>query len=235
MAVATFSVLLVTAPPPGTSPEGAGAFVKIDGRETLLRAAELFLNRDNVKQIQVAFLPDDVEEAKRKHGGHFGFSGVKVVTGGPKWIDQWAAAEAKLSAEATHVIVHDAARPAVPYSDLEALMAAAEEGPAAAIALAAPVRSQLVELDEGGGPMALHGPSRFMQLLTPQVYTVAKFKEIVASRQEVHASQLKLIRGSALNVRVGGAGDASLAKAMIGMLPKPKVKPLSSPFEEAQW
>lgn len=235
MAVATFSVLLVTAPPPGMSPEGAGPFVKIDGREALLRAAELFLNRDNVKQIQVAFLPEDVEEGKRKHGGHFSFSGVKVVTGGPKWIDQWAAAEAKLSVEATHVIVHDAARPSVPYSDIEALMAAAEEGPAAAIALAAPVRGQLVELDEGGGPMALHGPSRFMQLLTPQVYTAAKFKEIVAGRQEVHASQLKLIRGSALNVRVGGAGDAGLAKAMIGMMPKPKVKPPSSPFEEAQW
>jgi 2-C-methyl-D-erythritol 4-phosphate cytidylyltransferase len=235
MAAATFSVLVVTAPPPGTNSEGAGAFVKIDGREALLRAAELFLNRDNVKQIQVAFLPEDAEEAKRKHGGHFGFSGVKVVTGGPKWIDQWAAAEAKLSAEATHVIVHDAARPAVPYSDIEALMTAAEESPAAALALAAPVRAELVELDEGGEPVALHGASRFMQLLTPQAYTVAKFKEIVASRQEVHASQLKLIRGSALNVRVGGAGDASLARAMIGMLPKPKVKPPSSPFEEAQW
>jgi len=235
-APAMFSVLLVTAPLPNSGSEGAGgAFVKIDGREALLRATELFLNRDNVKQIQIAFLPQDAEEAKRKHGGHFGFSGVKVVTAGPRWIDQWIAAEAKLSAEATHVMVHDAARPAVPYADIEALMVAADEGQAAAVALAAPVRTPLVELDEGGAPMAVHAPSRFMQLLTPQVYSVAKFKEIVASRQEIHASQLKLIRGSALNVRVAGAGDASLARAMIGMLPKPKVKPPSSPFEEAQW
>ena len=234
MADLNFSVLLITAPPPGAGAlggEGNGAFVKIDGREALLRSAELFLNRENVKQIQVAFLPDDVEEAKRKHGGHFGFSGIKVVTGGPRWIDQWAAA--KISAEATHVIVHDAARPAVPYSDIEALMAEAEGH--SAVALAAPLRSPLVELDEGGSPMAFHPASAFMQILMPQVYSVARFKEVVATKREVHASQIKLLKGSGLNIRVGGSGDAGLAKAMISMLPKPKAKPLNNPFEEAQW
>ena len=38
-----------------------------------------------------------------------------------------------------------------------------------------------------------------------------------------------------LNIRLGGPGDAGMAKAMINMLPKSKVKPPSSPFEEAQW
>jgi 2-C-methyl-D-erythritol 4-phosphate cytidylyltransferase len=233
MANPIFSVLLVTAAPPVTASEGSGSFIKIDGRETLLRSAELFLNRDNIKQIQIAFLPDDVEEAKRKHGGHFGFSGIKVVTAGPRWIDQWAAAAAKLSDEATHVIVHDAARPAVPAADIDALMVEAESRPA--VALAASVRSTLVEIDEGGNPMAFHSPSQFMQLLTPQVYTVAKFKEVVASRQELHASQMTLLKGSPLNIRVTGASDAALAKTMIAMLPKPKAKPLTNPFEEAQW
>ena len=98
-----------------------------------------------------------------------------------------------------------------------------------------PVRSTLVEIDEGGNPMAFHSPSQFMQLLTPQVYTVAKFKEVVASRQELHASQMTLLKGSPLNIRVTGAADAGLAKTMIAMLPKPKAKPLTNPFEEAQW
>src|SRR5947207_3976754 len=110
--MAVFSVLIVTAAPPGQAAEAGGAFVKIDGRESLLRAAELFLNRDNVKQLQIVFQPEDVEEAKRKHGGHFGFSAIKVASGGPRWIDQLAAGAAKLIPEATHVIVHDAARPA---------------------------------------------------------------------------------------------------------------------------
>lgn len=229
---ATFSVLLVTAAPPGQGAEAGGAFVKVDGREALVRAAELFLNRDNVKQVQIAFLPEDVEEAKRKHGGHFGFSGIKVASGGPRWIDQIVAGAAKLIPEATHVIVHDAARPAVAYSDIDALMAAAEKN--AVVSLSTPLRSPLVEVDEGGNPLAFHPASRFVQLLTPQAFSKAKFQEMVAARQEPHPSQFTLLKGSPLNLRVSGPGDAGLVKTMIGMLPKPKIK-AASPFEEAQW
>jgi 2-C-methyl-D-erythritol 4-phosphate cytidylyltransferase len=231
--MAVFSVLILTAAPPGLSIESGGAHVKIDGREALLRSVELFLNRENVKQIQIVFLPDDVEEAKRRHGGHFGFSGVKVVSAGPRWIDQWIAGAAKLSPEATHVLIHDAARPAVAYSDIDALLEAAEQHPI--VSLATPCRATLVEVDEGGTPMAFHSPANFMQLLTPQSFTAAKFLEVAKSKQEPHASQFTLLKGSPLNVRVNGGADASLVRTLIGMLPKPKAKPLSSPFEEAQW
>src|SRR4029078_11567923 len=101
---ATFSVLLLTAAPPGQTTEAGGAFVKIDGREALLRSVELFLNRDNVKQIQVVVLSDEAEKAKRKYAAHLIFSGVKLVPGGPRWTDQLAAAAPKISSEATHVI-----------------------------------------------------------------------------------------------------------------------------------
>jgi 2-C-methyl-D-erythritol 4-phosphate cytidylyltransferase len=230
--MAVFSVLVVTAAPPRQGAEAGGAFVKIDGRESLIRAVELFLNRDNVKQVQIAFLPEDAEEAKRKHGGHFGFSGVKVVSGGPRWIDQLVAGAAKLSPEATHVIVHDAARPAVAYSDIDAIMEAAEKN--TIVTLATPLRAPLVEVDEGGNALAFHPATRFMQMLTPQVFAKAKFHEIVASKTEPHASAFTLLKGSPLNIRVSGSGDAGLAKTMINMLPKPKIK-AASPFEEAQW
>src|SRR5687768_15547567 len=107
----TFSVILLTATPPGLPAEtggmaaGAPPFVKIDGREALLRSVELFLNRDNIKQLQLVFHEADAEEGKRKFGAHLGFSGVKLVTGGPKWLDQIAAAAQKISDEATHVII----------------------------------------------------------------------------------------------------------------------------------
>ena len=64
-----FSVLLLTAAPAGMGAETGGASVKIDGREALLRSVELFLNRDHVKQVQIVFLPDEIEEAKRKRQG----------------------------------------------------------------------------------------------------------------------------------------------------------------------
>src|SRR5258708_2317843 len=114
--MAVFSVLVLTAPPPGQSAEGGGALVKIDGREALLRSVELFLNRDEVRQVQVAVWNESLEEAKRKYGPHFSFSGVKLFGAGPKWLDQIGAAGSRISPECTHVVVHDAARPAVPYS-----------------------------------------------------------------------------------------------------------------------
>src|SRR4051812_12401635 len=97
--MAEFSVLLVTAAPPGHGAEAGGAFVKVDGRESLLRAAELFLNRPSIKQIQIVFMADDMEECKRKYGGHLGFAGVKVVSGGATWMEQVAAAAEKLAPE----------------------------------------------------------------------------------------------------------------------------------------
>ncbi len=229
-----FSVLLITAPPPGQVTEAGGAFVKIDGRESLLRAVELFLNRDNIKQIQLAINHDFLDDAKQKFGGHLSFSGVKLASSpGPTWADQIAAGAAKISESATHVILHDAARPAVSYADIDALMEAAEKH--AAVALTSPLRAALVELDQGHNPIATHLSNRYVQLLTPQAYSKQKFLELAKSKQDIHASALHLLKGSPLNVRLSGSGDASLVKQMINMLPKPKLKAPSSPFEEAQW
>ena len=230
---ATFGVILVTAAPPGQAAEAGGAFVKVDGRESVLRAVELFLNRDNVKQVQLVFLPDFLDEGKRKYGGHLGLTGVKVVGGGPKWMDQLAAAGEKLLPEATHVIVHDAARPAVAYGDIDALMEAAETKPV--VGLTTPVRSTLIEVDEAGNALAYALPTRFMQLVTPQSFEKQRFLEMCRTKVEVHASEITLLKGSPLNLRLGGPGDAGLVKSMINMLPKPKVKSPLTPFEEAQW
>jgi 2-C-methyl-D-erythritol 4-phosphate cytidylyltransferase len=231
--MAEFSVLVLTAPPPGQAAEAGGAFTKIDGREALLRSVELFLNRDNVKQVQLVVEPDALEEAKRKYGPHLSFSGVKMLSGGPRWMDQIKAAKEKIADAATHVIVHDAARPIVAHSDIDNLMIEAEQHPA--VALSSPSRGTLVEVDEGGNPLAYHLPASFVNLVTPLAFNRATFLEMASSGQEVHPSKLTLIKGSPLNFRIGGSSDAGLAKSLLGMLPKPKMKPPSSPFEEAQW
>ena len=228
-----FSVLLLTAAPPGHLTEAGGAFVKIDGRESLLRSTELFLNRDNVKQIQVVFDPEFMDEAKRKFGGHLSLFGVKLIPGGPRWVDQIAAGAEKVSADCSHVILHDAARPAVAYSDIDALMEAAEKHPACT--LTSPLRTNLLEVDEGGNPLAYRVSTSFVQLLTPQAFKRERFCEVAKGKQEPHASELHLVKGSPLNYRVAGPGDAGFIKQMIAMLPKPKIKAPSSPFEEAQW
>jgi len=232
--MAQFSVLLLTAAPPGLPKvAGGGALLKVDGREAILKSSELFLNRENIKQILVVFAADQVEEAKRKFGGHFGFSGIKLITGGPRWIDQLAAAAEKISPDATHVLVHDAARPAVAFSDIDALLSAAEKATYAA--LTTPLRSTLIETDEGDSPVALQSPERFAQLLTPIVYACKTFDELAKTKTEPHASTLTLVKGLPMNVRLNSPADVPLVSAMLKLLPKPKIKAPDSPFDEAQW
>jgi 2-C-methyl-D-erythritol 4-phosphate cytidylyltransferase len=232
MSEAIFSALVLTAAPPGHSSEGGGPFVKLDGREALLRSVELFLNRANIPQIQLVVSAEAEEEVKRKYGGNLGFMGVKLTVGGKKWQEQITAAAAKVSAESTHVLIHDAARPLTPYGDIDALMEAAAKNPA--VVLAATNRATLIELDQGGAPLAQRPPGEFMLLLSPMILSKQRFTELAGGR-EIHASELTLVHGSALNIRIGGGSDASLAKAMLNLMPKPKAKAPSNPFEEAQW
>lgn len=230
--MANFTVVLLTAPPPGQSSEAGGALTRIDGKESLLRAAELFVTVPSVKQVLVVFTQEDADEAKKRFAAHFSFTGIKVATGGPRWLDQVAAALPKLAPETTHVILHDAARPAVPYTDIERLLEEAEK--AGAVALTVPCRSTLLELDEGSNPVSYHLPNRFVQLVTPQAFDKKTFEELAATKQELHPSRIHILKASPLNIRVGGPGDEKLAKTMIGMLPKP-IKQSNGPFGEAQW
>lgn len=229
----TFAVILLTAPPPGQMTEAGGALLRIDGRESLLRAAELFINRDNIKQIITVFEPDDLDDAKRKFGPHFALTGIRIASGGPRWLDQVAAALPKLDPAVTHVLIHDAARPCVPYSDIDRILDETASSPHAT-ALVCPSRSTLLEVDDHGNPLAFHLPTRFVQLLTPQGFTRKTFEELAQTKQEIHASRLRLVKASPLNIRVGGPGDEKLAKTLLTMLPKP-IKKDSGPFSEAQW
>jgi 2-C-methyl-D-erythritol 4-phosphate cytidylyltransferase len=231
--MSSFSVVLLTAAPTHLGGQGIGAFVKIDGRECLLRTVELFLNRDNVKQIQLVVMPESMEESKKKYGAHLGFSGVKLIAGGPGWIDQIAAAGQNISAESTHILLHDAARPAVAFGDIDALMAEAQKHPA--VALCTELRSGLVELDNAGKPIDFRPPQKFLHVVTPWAIRRDRFVELAKSRRDLAAGELVLLRSSPLNLRVGGASDAGMVKTMIHMLPKPKIRAADNPFEEAQW
>lgn len=230
--MAVFCVVLVTAPPFTPGAEANASLLKIDGREALLRSVELFLNRDEIKHIQLVVPDDLLEEVRRKHGAHLGFSGVAVVGAPSRFGEQLAAA--KLPDDTTHVLVHDAARPALPYSDIDALLSTAS-GKSAVTALSVPLKSGLIQLDEGGTPVGVVNPNDYAQVVLPMLLTKAKFQELAKAKREPHASELTLLKGSSLNARLSGPADAGFIKAMITMMPKPKSRPLGSPFEEAQW
>src|SRR5262245_20690554 len=85
----------------------------VGGRAMLLRTVELFTKREEVAAIVVAAPPDALEEFKGKYAAALSFHGVKVVAGGREARGESVRlALAAIPAECTHIVVHDAARPA---------------------------------------------------------------------------------------------------------------------------
>jgi 2-C-methyl-D-erythritol 4-phosphate cytidylyltransferase len=99
----------------------------LGGRPLLLRTVEVFTKCDEVVQILVAAPPDALDEFKDQFGAPLGFLGVTVVPGGrtARWESVRAALD-HIQDDASHVIVHDAARPAVSPRLLRDVLTAAE-------------------------------------------------------------------------------------------------------------
>ena len=221
------AVILVTAPPPGQMPDDA-AMTKIDGRESALRTMEMFTNREGIASTTLVVNAVNAEEVKRKIGSHLMFMGIGFVEAGPTWFEQLHAAGQRLKPEIKHVLVHDAARPSVAYTDLDLILSLTGQHDAVTLAC------KLPGLIVAGAVPGMGQPTQgsFAECLTPTLYSRAAFDTVCKTREQ--PADMKLIEGSFLNVRCG-TRDAAFVKAMIGLLPKPKIKPRSSPFEEAQW
>lgn len=127
--------LAVIIPAAGASSRYAaagGLRSKIDedlgGRPVLQRTVELFANLDVVRTIIVAGPAAEHDEFVQRHGDKLGLLGVKVCKGGTEFRWQTVKAALALVPEgATHIAVHDAARPITPPDLLERVLAAAEK------------------------------------------------------------------------------------------------------------
>ena len=98
----------------------------LGGRPLLIRTVEIFTKRDEVASVIVAGPPDSLEDFKNKYGATLGFLGATVVAGGR--VGRWETIKNALALvpdDATHVAVHDAARPGVPNELLNRIFEAA--------------------------------------------------------------------------------------------------------------
>ncbi|MFN0130969.1 MAG: 2-C-methyl-D-erythritol 4-phosphate cytidylyltransferase [Phycisphaerales bacterium] len=100
----------------------------LGGRPVLHRTVELFANRDEVRTIIVAGPADPgaAAEFRARHADKLGMLGVRLCTGGKTHrYETVGAALALVPADATHIAVHDAARPCVPAELLDRVIEAA--------------------------------------------------------------------------------------------------------------
>ncbi|MDX1530398.1 MAG: 2-C-methyl-D-erythritol 4-phosphate cytidylyltransferase [Rhodothermales bacterium] len=161
----------------------------------------------------------DLEAALRRHP--LG-KPVRVVEGGPTRQASVGRGLAALPASADIVLVHDAVRPFLPYDALERVIGAVREHGAAALAI--PVADTVRRAD--GGAFGETVPREGLwRMQTPQAFRADLLREAHAQLGDVTGTDevelvrrlghpVRLVRGSALNLKLTTPTDWALAEAL---------------------
>lgn len=109
----------------------------LGGRPVLQRTIELFEKHETVSELVCAIIvagphdPEAFAAFKTRHGDRLGLMGVRLCQGGKTHrYETVQAALAHVPEEATHIAVHDAARPCTPPELLDRIIDAAGKYPA---------------------------------------------------------------------------------------------------------
>lgn len=244
--MSTLAVIFVALVPPTAAKGALRPFTKIENREVFMRTIELYTPRDQVQQRVLVVSPDDLAVMQAKYAAHLGFQGVSVTVGGADWFSAVARGLEKLKADVDTVIVHDACRPAVPYTLLDALEATVDKTGAAAPVLA--VAGSFASLEAGGALGAAADATGLHEVQSPQIFSREVLESAFANRanlQGILTDDAALVRanggivatipGSRYNVRIDSDEAAKLGSDYLSHLPKPKSKTPLTPFDEAQW
>lgn len=218
-------------------------FEQLKGRPVFIRAVELFVNREDVCQVQLVVAEEDVETMRERYGGNLGFMGVQMARGGRERTDSVRSALAKVSPEAEFVCVHDAVRPCVSAVWIDDVFAAAAKTGAAILAW--PIHGTLKQVSPEGQIVATADREGLWEAQTPQVFRkdllVRAYDNAAgpasddAGLVEAIGEPVTVVRGDARNVKITTRFDLALAAAVVNSLPKPKPKAPAGPFDEARW
>ncbi|MFN0053208.1 MAG: 2-C-methyl-D-erythritol 4-phosphate cytidylyltransferase [Planctomycetales bacterium] len=218
-------------------------FIDLKGRAVWLRAAELFVNRDDVVQTLVVVSPDDLEQFKEKFAPNLAFMNVEIVPGGAERFDSVRNALARVRPEAEYIAVHDAARPLLVAEWIDRVFRAAEKSGAAI--LGSPITSTLKRAAADGSIEATVPRDKLWAAQTPQVFRRQILLDAYAqqgSLQPTDEAQLveqlgipvTLVEGSPLNIKITTDDDFRLAEAALDALPKPKLLRALHPFADEE-
>jgi 2-C-methyl-D-erythritol 4-phosphate cytidylyltransferase/2-C-methyl-D-erythritol 2,4-cyclodiphosphate synthase len=202
-------------------------FLDLAGRPMLARTLDALASHPRITEVVVA-LPAEALAQPPAYLGEARRCPVRLVAGGARRQDSVANAVAAVAAEATLVLVHDAARPFVTPALVDAVIDAAARDGAAIAAL--PV-SDTVKLARDGA----HGPvvattvprERVHLAQTPQVFRRAVLVGALASATDGPATDeaalveraghpVTLVPGDPGNVKVTTAEDLARARATLG-------------------
>ncbi|MFA7237477.1 MAG: 2-C-methyl-D-erythritol 4-phosphate cytidylyltransferase [Phycisphaeraceae bacterium] len=112
----------------GNGPRASKLESDLGGRTVLVRTIELFAGVKGVCQIIVAVDPEQIDDFKFRWEDKLSFIGAQIVAGGK--IERWETVLCALRAvkqEATHIAVHDAARPVTDAAMIHRVFEAAKK------------------------------------------------------------------------------------------------------------
>jgi 2-C-methyl-D-erythritol 4-phosphate cytidylyltransferase len=222
-------------------------FANLDGRPVWLRAAELFVTRNDVCQCLIVVAPEDQEVFRRRFSANLAFLNIQIVDGGKERFDSVANAIAKLKPEAELVAIHDAARPCITSKLVDDVFTAAAKTGAAMLAV--PVGDTIKRADNQGRVQETVSREGIWLAQTPQVFRRDWLTGAYAQRDklgrdvtddaqllEAASHPVYLVQGSTTNVKITTKEDLVLAEAVLKARPKPKVQGPIHPFDdEARW
>jgi 2-C-methyl-D-erythritol 4-phosphate cytidylyltransferase len=221
-------------------------FALMGERAVFLRTLELFVNRDDVCQTILAVSPDDYDMVKTKYGANLGFMSVKLVKGGEERYQTVRLALDAVESDAELVAIHDAVRPCVTAEKISEVFASAAKHGAALLASEQTATLKKVGVD--GFVEKTVDRERLFMAQTPQVFKTQIIKDAYAKLPEsaknitddaqvaeLAGYKVCIVPSDQTNIKITVQSDLKLAQVILEILPKPKPKGPSNPFEEAQW
>jgi 2-C-methyl-D-erythritol 4-phosphate cytidylyltransferase len=222
-------------------------FTNLDGRPVWLRAAELFVTREDVCQCIIVVAKGDQEVFRRRSGAHLAFMNVQVADGGNERFESVANALALVKPEAEFVAIHDAVRPCLTEEQIDLAFGQAVKTGAAVLAV--PATDTVKQVDARQQVQGTLPRKGLWLAQTPQVFRREWLleayskrgqlgKEITDDAQllELAGRAVHVVEGSPLNIKITTKADLSLAESILKSRPKPKPTGPIHPFaEEEMW
>jgi 2-C-methyl-D-erythritol 4-phosphate cytidylyltransferase len=200
-------------------------YLNLAGRTVIEHALAPFLADPRCQQIVVAL---DAEDQQFRRLPLAGDPRLLRVTGGAQRCDSVRNAVAALAAaDDDWVLVHDAARPCLRRTDLDALLAAVAEDPVGGL-LATPLADTLKRADDQQRVVDTPSRESIWRALTPQMFRLRLLREALqaasaAGREPTDEAQAvewtgyapRLVAGRADNLKLTSPADLALVTAVL--------------------
>lgn len=252
--MADFAIVI---PAAGQSRRFGGAekkpFVALGGRPVWLRTAELFWTRPDVFKVYLVISPDDLDEFRSRFGHTLLFANAEIVPGGAERFESVANALAIIGEQAPFVAVHDAVRPLLTQTLIDAVFQTARQTGAAMLAL--PVADTLKRVAPESNTILETVPrANLWQAQTPQVFRTDWLQAAYSARHtltqaitddaqliEAIGHPVSVVPSTMMNFKLTTHDDLLLAEQIIAAREKKQTNDDDPPrglraFDpEAQW